>query len=183
MELSRRDAMAALAAAGAASVAGGAALTWSSLRDGDGDDETGSFDEGEIRTLVAAAETVYPSGMTGTPSFVERYVVGRVRDRPPYAEGMRDAVATLDIHAESRHDRPFADLTVDDRDAVLRAIGVADASADPDGGDASRLGYYLVNELLFALYSSPTGGELVGIENPQGHPGGIDSYRREPEED
>jgi hypothetical protein len=40
--------------------------------------------------------------------------------------------------------------------------------------------YYVVNELLYALYTSPTGGELVGIENPQGHPGGHESYQHEP---
>jgi hypothetical protein len=40
--------------------------------------------------------------------------------------------------------------------------------------------YYVVNELLLALYASPTGGELVGIENPQGHPGGTASYQQGP---
>jgi len=43
-----------------------------------------------------------------------------------------------------------------------------------------RVRYYLVNDLLFALYSSPTGGKLVGIENPQGHPGGTGSYQQPP---
>jgi hypothetical protein len=61
-------------------------------------------------------------------------------------------------------------------------LGVRTAEPDPDGTDVERVRYYVVNELLFALYSSPTGGELVGLENPQGHPGGIDSYRRGPDE-
>jgi hypothetical protein len=52
---------------------------------------------------------------------------------------------------------------------------------DPRGSDEQRVRYFVVNELLFALYASPTGGELVGIENPQGHPGGIQSYQRGPD--
>lgn len=177
MELSRRDAMAALAAAGA-TVAAGASLTWTSLRDDEGVDR--AFDERETRSLVAVARTVYPSAVDGVPEFVERYVVGRVRDRHDYATGMADALATLDVYAESRHDAPFVDLDPTERNALLRSIGVPDASPDPDGTDAARIRFYLVNDLQYALYSSPTGGELVGIENPQGHPGGTGSYRRGP---
>jgi hypothetical protein len=33
--------------------------------------------------------------------------------------------------------------------------------------------YYLLDELLFAFYSSPTGGELIGNKNPRGYPGGF----------
>lgn len=177
MELSRRDALAALTAAGAAT-ATGAALTWTSLRDGD---DEGSFDDHEARTLVAVARTVYPSAVEGIPEFVERYVVGRVRDRPDYADGMRDALATLDVYAESRYDAAFAELDDDERDTLLRSVGVDDATPDPDGADAARLRFYLVNDLQFALYTTPTGGDLVGIENPQGHPGGTGSYRRGPD--
>jgi hypothetical protein len=57
----------------------------------------------------------------------------------------------------------------------------ADPDPDPDGTDAGRVRYYVVNELLYALYASPTGGELVGIENPRGYPGGTASYRRGPD--
>jgi hypothetical protein len=59
-------------------------------------------------------------------------------------------------------------------------MGVHTADEDPDGTTAERIRFYVVNELLFALYASPAGGRLVGIENPQGHPGGAESYRRGP---
>jgi hypothetical protein len=36
--------------------------------------------------------------------------------------------------------------------------------------------------MLYALFTSPTGSELVGIENPTGHPGGYESLTRLPEE-
>jgi hypothetical protein len=64
---------------------------------------------------------------------------------------------------------------------VLDEMGVDTADPDPEGPDPARVRFYVVNDLLFALYASPTGGELVGIENPQGHPGGTDSYRRGPQ--
>jgi hypothetical protein len=59
-------------------------------------------------------------------------------------------------------------------------MGADTVDPDPDGGDVARVRYYVVNELLFALYASPTGAELLGLENPQGHPGGLASYQRGP---
>jgi len=60
-------------------------------------------------------------------------------------------------------------------------MSVDTADPVPDGDDVERVRYYVVNELLFALYSSPTGGELVGLENPRGNPGGLASYQRGPQ--
>jgi len=54
------------------------------------------------------------------------------------------------------------------------------ADENPDGTAAERVRFFVVNELLLALYASPTGGELVGIENPQGYAGGAESYQRGP---
>ncbi|MFC7155087.1 gluconate 2-dehydrogenase subunit 3 family protein [Halomarina halobia] len=179
MELTRRDALAALAASGA--LGGGAALTWERLgRADDGEGGSVAFDERAVETLVAVAAVLYPSAATGVPEFVETYVVGRIRDRAAYAAGVRDALSTLDVAAESWYGGPYATLDGDERDRLLRELGVATAEPNPDGTDAERLRYYLVNELLYAFYASPAGGELVGIENPQGHPGGLESYRRGP---
>lgn len=178
--LTRRDAVAALTAAGAASVLGGT-LTWAALTTDDADPPTG-FTAHERATLVALAETLYPSAVSGVPAFVERYTVGRVRERPDYVEGMRGAIDALDDHATEWFDAPFADLDAETRGDVLGSMGVRTASPEPDGLGPERVRFYLVNELLFALYTTPTGGELVGIENPQGHPGGTTSYRRDPRE-
>ncbi|WP_254822216.1 gluconate 2-dehydrogenase subunit 3 family protein [Haloglomus halophilum] len=181
--LTRRDAMAALTAAGAATALGGT-LSWAVLNEaGDDDATTEGFTERDRETLVALAEHLYPSTVTGIPEFVERYTVGRVRDRPEYATGMREALAALDEYAVQWTDERFVDLDTDRRGTLLNSMGVTRATPEPDGLDPERVRFYLVNELLFALYSSPTGGKLVGIENPQGHPGGTTSYRQPPDAD
>jgi hypothetical protein len=181
--LTRRDAMAALTAAGASTALGGT-LSWAALASdgaGDGGGPEG-FDERQRETLVALAEHLYPSAVSGIPEFVERYTVGRVRDRTEYAAGMRGALDTLDEYAVRWAEDRFAALAPDRRGALLSSMGVTIATPEPDGLDPERVRFYLVNELLFALYSSPTGGGLVGIENPQGHPGGTTSYRQPPGE-
>lgn len=172
MRLTRRDAIVALGAAGVA--AGTGALAWSELAD------DGPLGEHERATLVAVARVVYPDEVEGIPEFVERYTVGRVRDRPEYAEGVADAVATLDDYATDWEDTRAVDLPDDKLDQLLREMGADIADPDPDGIDPQRVRHYLVNELLYALYTTPTGGELVGIENPQGYPGGTTSYRQPP---
>ncbi len=172
MELTRRDVVAALGAAG---VAAGAGALGSGLLDGD------PVGEHDVATLVAVAETVYPSAVEGVESFVREYSLARVRDRPEYARGVADAVGALDERGREWFDDRFVDLDAETRRTLLDQMGVDAADPDPAGDDRQRVRYYLVNELLFALYTTPTGGRLAGIENPQGHPGGTDSYRRGPE--
>ena len=187
MELTRRDALAALSAVGA--TVGGSVLAarFDPPRADDGSgadpagDDTGT--EGSLSTdlldlLDAVAEVVYPDGVGERRAFVDSYVVGRVTDRPAYREGLREAAAQLDAVARDWHDAPYADLDVDTRDRILRNLGVETADPDPEGPLTDRVRFYIVNDLLFAFYSSPTGGRLVGIENPIGHPGGTESYQR-----
>lgn len=181
--LTRRDALAALTAVGVAGV-GSYALT----RD-DPDEspagtaaDSGPLGASEQETLVAIAQVLYPDAIEGIDEFVRTYVAGRAENRPERAEAMAEAVATLEERSDRTHGTRFADLSRERRDGLLREMGVDVVDPDPDGIVAARLRYYLVNELLFALYASPTGGRLVGIENPQGYPGGIDSYQRGPGE-
>ncbi|MFC3476355.1 gluconate 2-dehydrogenase subunit 3 family protein [Halobacterium litoreum] len=171
MELSRRDVLAALAASGAAVGAGATLLS--------GGDDTPLGDH-ELDTLVAVAEVVYPSEVEGVEEFVRQYSATRVRDRPDYAEGVADAVAALDDYSRNWEDADFAALDPDTADDTLSGFDVDAADPDPEGSDRERVRYYLVNELLYALFTTPTGGELAGIENPQGFPGGTQSYQRGP---
>jgi len=173
MELTRRDAIAVLAAAGIA--AGGGAVAFS-LRD----DEEG-LESRERETLVAVARVVYPSELEGVGEFVETYLDGRAGSDPDYVAGAREAVRTLDEFGRDWYDGGFLDLDPATRERLLRELGVDEADPDPEGFAAQQVRYYLVNELLYALYASPTGGRLVGIENPTGHPGGLASYRRGPD--
>lgn len=173
MELTRRDALVALGAVGTGTAVVG--LGVGEL--GGGSDET---DGDRVReTLVAAAEVVYPSGLSGIEAFVGTFLEGRL-DREDHAAGLREAVEELDELAVEWYDDRFARLSPKERDRFLREVGAHTAEESPDGTTAQRVRYYVVNELLLALYSSPTGGELVGLENPQGHPGGVESYRRGP---
>ncbi|WP_265108521.1 gluconate 2-dehydrogenase subunit 3 family protein [Halosolutus halophilus] len=175
MELTRRDATAALAALGA----GGAAAV--GLRRSRRSADAPTVDDGQVReTLVAVAEVVYPDAVTGTATFVEAFLEGRLDD-PGHARGLREAVADLERLSAEWYGDAVADLSAADRDSLLREVGSDTADEDPDGTTAERVRYYVVNELLLALYASPTGGELVGIENPQGHAGGVDTYQRGPE--
>ena len=178
MELTRRDAAAALVALGA----GGAVAFGTDRGRPDGPDrDPGPEPPGDrIRaTFVAAAEVVYPGDVSGTEGFVEGFLAGRLDDSE-HAAGIRDAVEELDDRAGSWYGGRFASLSAAERDRLLREVGADTAEEVPDGTTAERIRYYVVNELLLALYASPTGGELVGIENPQGHPGGTESYQRGP---
>ena len=180
MELTRRDALAALAASGVA-VGTGAVLEGNPFANGDESESEGHSPEDRLDSLLAVAEVVYPSKVSGVEEFVRTYALGRVEDRPAYREGMVEALSTLDEYARTWHDADFRTLDPATRESVLDEMGVDTADSDPGGGDPQRVRYYVVNELLYALYTSPTGGKLVGIENPQGHPGGTDSYQRGPQ--
>ncbi|UIP01455.1 gluconate 2-dehydrogenase subunit 3 family protein (plasmid) [Halobaculum sp. CBA1158] len=188
MELSRRDALAALSAAGVGSLAGCAAPTAGGEGTGDrsdgrgiGGDDEGRVGDRELATLVAVAEAVYPSEVEGVAEFVETYTGGRVDGDDAYARGVAEAAATLDEYTETFHDRSFRELSVDTRLETLDVMSVDVEEPDPDGTDAQRVRHYLVNELLYALYTSPTGASLAGLENPPGHPGGTESYREGPD--
>ena len=181
MELTRRDAVAALSAAGTTALAG------CSFGEPDDDAESeqsaGDTDrvDADLRSLVALAEVLYPSAVEVTDEFVETYVLGRSVQDESYREELSAAVEVLDAEAERARGEAFADLAVDERDALLRELGLDETDPDPDGEPAERLRYYLVNELLYALFTTPEGGELIGIENPPGNPGGLQSYKRGPD--
>jgi hypothetical protein len=184
VKLTRRDAVAALAAVGAVG-AGSVAARYDPPRADDGGGENGGDGDAEpsvsadlLDVMDAAAAVVYPSNVTGRRAFVERYVVGRTDGRESYRRGLEATAAELDAIARDWRDAGFADLSPDARDGVLRGLGVATADPESDGTVSERIRLYVVNDLLFAFYSSPTGGRLVGIENPIGHPGGTESYRR-----
>lgn len=173
MELSRRDVLSALSAASVGAVAGCVAPT--SRSEGDAE-----VDEHEVATLVGLGKTVYPSEVDGIERFVRDYTAERVRRDPVYEAGVVDAIARLDSYADQFYDRPYVDLSAAERTDVLHQFGVDTADPVPDGTDRERVRYYLVNELLYAFYTTPTGASLAGLENPPGHPGGTASYRRGP---
>lgn len=180
MRLTRRDALAALAGAGI--VGGGTAATLART-DRSEDAPESVFDESSVTTLVRAAEVLYPSEVDGTDAFVRTYVEGKAAERPEFRSGVAAAAATLQSYADVWENSAFGSLDVATRDDLLHRMGVHTADPVADGTDPERVRFYVVNELLYALYTSPVGGELVGIENPQGHPGGTESYQHGPGRD
>jgi len=176
-ELDRRDVLKALSATGITVGGGVALLEWT---DADESDEAVVTDH-ERRTLHAVARTVYPSEVSGIESFVDGYMSGRLRADPERAAAVADALSALDSYAQEWEESEFRELTPVKQDETLRAMGVDQADPIPGGSPRERVRYYLVNELVYGFYSSPTGGELVGIENPQGHPGGTESYQQPPD--
>lgn len=180
MRLTRRDTLAALAAAGV--TVGGGAVLLSSGESGptDQDGSEHRLDDTTMQTLVAAAKVLYPSQVENVDGFVREYVQGKVEDQPDHGDGVEVAVTYLDDYAKAWYDTGFAELDPSDRDEALERMSAGTADPVPDGSDVERVRYYVVNDLLYALYTTPTGGELVGLENPRGHPGGLDSYQRGP---
>jgi hypothetical protein len=180
MKLTRRDAFAALAAASAGALAGCAAPRASDdaePTDGEATPVGGS----EMETLVAVAEVVYPSTVDGVPEFVRAYTGGRVEADDAYARGVAAAVESLDEYAAELQGDRYATLSASTRRETLDYMSVDVVDPAPDGTAAQRVRHYVVNELLYAFYTSPTGAGLAGLENPPGHPGGTASYRKGPD--
>ena len=178
-ELTRRDALAALTTVGVA--AGATALTWDSVVDAP-EEQSVALTDHDRQLLDAIAEAVYPTAVSGISEFVETYVVGRVTDEPDRLASVVSGVRYVDRYAKEWYDTPYLDLSADRREAALKAMGAGVTDPDPNGSEVGQLRFYVINELLYALYTSPTGGKLLGLENPQGHPGGTDSYQHGPPE-
>ncbi len=185
LTLTRRDAVAALIAGGVG--VGAPALVVSEGTDDHGgasdlSDADGSSDltDAHVSTLVALAEVIYPSAVEATSRFVRTYAGNLPEDR---RAAVAEAVSLLDDGARRYAGRDFADLAASQRDAVLRRMGVDTVESDPTGSAPARVRYHLVNSLLYALFTTPRGSELVGIQNPTGYPGGYEALTRAPEDD
>ena len=179
MELTRRDAVAALTAVGGVATAGvGLSRLQSEGPSGD-PEESLPPDQHVKESMVAIAEVVYPTEVSGIEPFVEEFLDSRL-EREDHARGVRASVAELEDRAESWHGGPVTELSRETREQLLREVSAHTVDEHPTGTTAERMRYYVVNELLLALYASPKGGKLVGLENPQGHPGGTESYQQGP---
>jgi len=172
MKLTRRDALVALGAIGVGTAAIGTA------RQG----LPGDVDETEMTDqLHAAAEVIYPAAVEVDRSFVETYVLGRLGNRERHLREQSNALDQLDSHARRHAGQSFTALSESRRRSTLRSMGVHTAHPNPDGTVPERVRYYVVNDLVYVLFSTPTGGELVGCENPPGYPGGLEAYQRGPD--
>lgn len=177
VKLTRRDAIAVLVASG---IGASAVIASESVEETKSD--RSELSDADVSKIVAVAEVVYPSAIEVTTEFVETYSLGRVQDRPEYLTGIISAASDLNTYTKRWYGVEFDDLSKLKRDRILREMGVDRAHPVPAGTVSERVRYYLVNDLLYALYSTPIGGELIGLENPPGHPGGLESYQRGPDQ-
>lgn len=170
VRLSRRDAILALAASTVGVYGATNTNSW--------DTETDDI----LSTLHAVTEVIYPSAVTVDPEFVRTYVLGKANLSPNYNRQIAAVVSELNAQARRDYSRTFSTLTPANRRAVFRSLGVHATLSDPDGTVAQRIRYYVINDLLYALYTRPLGGRVVGVENPPGYPGGRDAYQQGPSE-
>jgi len=160
MKLTRRDALSALAAAGITSTAGCA-----------GSDS--NADGSPMETLIGVADVLYPSEVEPTEDFIEAFMFGRITDEEAYRERLTAGIETLNEVADEEFGSAFLALGADERVALFEETALRSGESVHDGTDVEQLNYHVLDELLFAFYSSPKGGELVGNPNPRGFPGGM----------
>ncbi len=180
MRLTRRDIIAALAASGVA-IIGTKTAIHSLDKDTKNQWKETPITKYKVKGMVAAAEVLYPSMVKNIEQFVTQYIRGKTNNNSEYVEEISDTFDYLNKYCKSWYDRNFASLNPSKRDEVFKNMNAGSVTPDPEGSDAQRVRYYIVNELLFALYTTPTGSELLGLENPPGHPGGLTSYQIGPQ--
>ena len=175
VRLTRRDALAAAAVGG-----GGAAVAFTTELGGEGPSaaSTERLSDAAVTTAHAVATVVYPSAVDVTEQFVGTYLAGLSSER---TNGVARAVDALNGRAREQYGIAFARLSLAERETLLRELGVDRVASDADGTGSERIRYYLVNELLYALLTSPAGSRLFGVDNPVGYPGGVEGYQRGPE--
>lgn len=161
MELTRRDALSALTAAGITSTAGCAGFS----------DRTA--DASPMETLVGVADVLYPSEVEVTEEFIETFMFGRITDKEVYRERLTAGIETLNELATNEFGSAFLGLAPDERVSLFEETALRSGDSVHDGGDIEQVNYHILDELLFAFYASPKGGELVGNPNPRGFPGGF----------
>jgi len=132
----------------------------------------------ETETLMAVAEIVYPTAVDYDEAFVVDHVESRSDARQ---QQIRDAVADLNGFARQWYGQPFPALSSATQRAMLRNLGVGRTGSDSTDTATERIRYYVINQLLFALFTDPRGSRPFGIDNPRGYPGGYESYQ-EPSE-
>lgn len=155
---------------GLGSLSGLGLLSARSIRNSSGS-TTGSseLDDATVATMVALAAVIYPRTVSVEHSFVRNYVTVL---GPEHRTRIQRAARELDLAARSMMSTGFSSLSVERRAAVLRNLGASSVQPRPTGTVAVRVRYYLVNGLLVALFTSPKGTTLFGIDNPPGYPGG-----------
>lgn len=180
MRLTRRDIIAALAASGVTIIGTKTAIE-SLDKNSKKEWQDTPISKSKVEGMVTAAEILYPSQVENIEQFVTKYIKGRIEDDPDHVKEISDTFTYLNNYCKSWYKKNFADLNPQKRHKIFEQMNADSVTPNPKGSDVQRVRYYIINELLFALYTTPTGGELIGLENPPGHPGGLTSYQIKPQ--
>lgn len=180
--ISRRGLLTALGGAAAAAAGYGYGLGSEgrlSLDDAAGSDDSPAS-PADVETLTALATAILPSSFDVDESWVENRVLGRVEPKPGHFERLVAAIEAVDSHAKARFGAPVTSLPSSQRRGVLVSMGVTEVHPTADGTTAERVRFHLVNDLLYAMLTSPESSDLTGIANPPGYPGGTSVYTQGP---
>ncbi|MGM0717387.1 MAG: hypothetical protein ACQET5_09460 [Halobacteriota archaeon] len=176
IHLTRRDALAVLGTLAGGTTAGLAAADGDQTSDPGMDGETVATDR-RVATATAVAEVVYPSTVDVDREFVETYLFGRTEPQAGHFDGVAKAIDAVDRLSRARYGVPMRSSSPADRRRVLDGLGVRAVHSRPEGTTAEQVRHYLVNDLLYALFTHPKGGDLIGVSNPPGHFGGRSAYQ------
>jgi len=146
----------------------------------EGDEPDASVSSDHVETMTALAEAVYPTAVSIDESYIANRVFGRTEPQPGHMDEVYASLDNLEDYARARFGDPIPALSPKRRRAVLRSMGVTESHPKPDGTLAERVRFYVLNDLIYVLFTSPISSDLTGIENPPGHPGGREAYRRAP---
>lgn len=128
-----------------------------------------------VATLVRVARVVYPSDVSVDPGFVDAYYF----TLPDYrVTAAARAVDGLDSHARATYGARYGALGDGKAETLLRNLGVDSAIPRAHGVLAERVRYHVVNGLLYALFTSPRGSRLFGVEQPIGYGGGYHGHEQ-----
>lgn len=129
-----------------------------------------------VADLLAIADLVFPAESGTFEPAVTGYV-SRLSEARRRAL-LRD-LSELNRVAYGQTGSPVRALSREELGRLFEALGVNRVEPDSQGVLAERVRFRLVNSLLYALLTHPSGTRQFGIENPVGYPGGFASYTRE----
>ena len=145
----------------------------------------GSLSEQEMQTIIALAETLFPSDIKTPDFFVKQYVNTQTKNKKGYLKAYRESIALLNIEAKNLfgENKIFYGLALLDRNKVLDNLLGFYKKNNYKERTRERLEKIFVSErvrvlrsfvikpLLKAFYESPYGWAVVGYDSFPGHPG------------
>lgn len=127
----------------------------------------------EVQIVEALGETLLPGAReAGIAHFIDQQLAADPADSllmlryldvpPPYVDFYRPALAAFDAHAQTRFDKPIAQLTQEQLNTLVGEV----ARANPEGwrGPPSPFVYFVLrNDAVDVVYGTPEGFAKLGV--------------------